>query len=103
MGYFFQKTETENQIIYKSKTLNFWCFALALLLLFSPAVWIATQYFESNLNLFRIPFVLSIIFIIAILDGKAFVQIFSAGFRVRREGSILSTQNPTKYIIEKKK
>ena len=101
MGYLFKKTEDQDKTILELKTKNFYIFAIIVLLSLIPAVYLATHYFENNVNLLRIPYVLLLILIYAILDGKAIAKILFPKNKICREGSVFSFKNPVKYTIKK--
>lgn len=101
MGYLFKKTEDQDKTILELKTRNFYIFAIIVLSSLIPAVYLATHYFENNVNLLRIPYVLLLILIYAILDGEAIAKILVPKNKICREGSVFSFKNPVKYTIKK--
>lgn len=74
MGYLFKKNIIQDKIILELKTKNFYIFATIVFLSLIPAVYIVALYFSDNVNLFRIPYVLFIIIMYAILDGGAIIK-----------------------------
>lgn len=100
MSYLFKITELEREIIYELKTKNYYFFVIIVFLSVIPAANIVTRYFSDNVNYFRIPYVLLILTIYAILVGKHGIK---AVFKINksREGSLFSFKNPVKYIIKK--
>lgn len=99
MSYLFKTTELENKIIYELKTKNYYIFVLLVFLSLIPAVYIVELFFKDNVNFFRIPYVLLVLTIYAILVGKDSIKIFK--INKVREGSLFSFKNPVKYIIKK--
>ena len=100
MGYLLKKNEVQDKTIFELKTKNFYIFAIIVFLSLIPAIYIVTHYFENNVNLFRTFYVLSIIIIYPILDGKAIIKILFSKSKIR-EGSVFSFKNPVKYTITK--
>jgi hypothetical protein len=98
MGYLFKETRLEDKTIFELKTKNFYIFAMIVFLSLIPAVYMVALYFMNNVNLFRIPYVLSLIVIYALFDGRAIGKILFSKNKTR-EGSAFSFKNPVKYTI----
>lgn len=100
MSYLFKTTKLEDRTIYELKTKNYYLFVALVFLSVIPAGFIVGLYFKDNVNYFRIPYVLLILSVYAMLVGKSGIK---AVFRINkaREGSLFSFKNPVKYIIKK--
>jgi len=101
MSYLFKTTELEDKTIYELKTKNFYIFVLLVFLSLIPAVFIVANYFRDNVNFFRIPYVLLILAVYAILGGKGFMKVLFT-INKAREGSVFSFKNPVEYTIKNK-
>ena len=99
MSYLLKTTELEDKIILELKTKNYYIFVMLVFLSLIPAIYIVELFFRDNVNFFRIPYVLLILAIYAILGGKDSIKIFK--INKAREGSLFSFKNPVKYIIKK--
>jgi len=99
MSYLLKRTELEDRIILEVKTKNFYIFVALVFLSVIPAAFIVSLFFVDNVNFFRIPYVLLILTVYAILGGKDWTKVFR--INKTREGSIFSFKNPVKYIIKK--
>ncbi len=103
MGYLYKKTELNGKTSFELRTKNSLIFAAVILLTLVPAsAYLATRYFENNINLFRVFLVALMILIYAILDGRAIVAIIFTRNRTR-EGSLFSFKNPVKYTVTRTK
>lgn len=99
MGFLYKKTKTNKEITIELRTKNFYIFAIIIFLSLIPAIYIATKYFENNMNLFRIAYISSIIILYALLDGKLISKILFSKNK-QRTGSVFSIKNPVRYTIK---
>ena len=100
MSYLFKTIESESETTYELKTKNYYLFVGVVFLSVIPAAYIVDNYFSDNVNYFRIPYILLILTIYAILVGKREIK---AVLRINksRAGSLFSFKNPVKYTIKK--
>lgn len=100
MSYLFKKTEDQEKIVFEVRTKNYLIFIALVFLSIIPAADIATQYWQYNINLFRVIYVGLILAFYALLGGEGLFKILFHKAKIR-EGSILSFKNPAKFIIKK--
>ncbi|RLC36061.1 hypothetical protein DRH27_05820 [Candidatus Falkowbacteria bacterium] len=101
MSYLLKRTDLEDRTILELKTKNFYIFVACVFLSVIPAAFIVSHYFPYNVNFFRVPYILLILIVYAILGGRGSQKIFR--INKTRKGSLFSFKNPVKYSVPNKK